>query len=187
MTDSLHIWTINGSTSSHSSNEKIIDHSAVATSGFFTLDVLSNLKNLPHFDPGRPASRPPQQIINLRNRIRHTDGILICTPEYVCSIPGGLKHIIEWCVAITIFSDKPTGIITASANGQQAHEALKMIMKTVTANFTDKTTLLIQGIKGKIDAKRRKKTRKQTITLAQFIQAIRALYLRKKIIIDTLV
>ena len=59
--------------------------------------------------------------------------------------------MIEWCVSTTVFSDKPIGIITASANGEKGHEELKLIMETIQTNFTVETTLLIQGIKGKID------------------------------------
>ena len=43
------------------------------------------------------------------------------------------------------------GLITASASGQKGHEELQLIMKAVMAKFTDETTLLIQGIKGKIN------------------------------------
>nr|WP_288933719.1 NAD(P)H-dependent oxidoreductase [uncultured Allomuricauda sp.] len=80
----------------------------------------------------------------------NADGIIICTPEYVFSIPSGLKNAIEWCVATVVFSDKPIGLITASASGEKGHEELKLIMKTVQTIFTEDTTLLIQGIKGKI-------------------------------------
>lgn len=51
----------------------------------------------------------------------------------------------------TVFSDKPTGIITASASGQKAHEELQLILKTLMAQFTADTTLLIPGVKGKVN------------------------------------
>jgi chromate reductase len=54
-------------------------------------------------------------------------------------------------VATTFFSGKPLGIITASTSGLKGHEELKLIMHTLMANFTPETTLLIQGVKGKID------------------------------------
>ena len=69
---------------------------------------------------------------------------MICTPEYIFSLPSGLKNAIEWCVATTVFSEKPIGVITASADGQKGHEELQMIIKTVMARFTTETTLLIQ-------------------------------------------
>jgi len=50
-----------------------------------------------------------------------------------------------------VFSDKPTGIITASASGEKGHEELQLIMKTVMAKFIPETTLLIQGVKAKVN------------------------------------
>jgi hypothetical protein len=50
-----------------------------------------------------------------------------------------------------VFTEKPLGIITASAHGQKGHEELMLIMRTVMAKFNEDTTLLIQGIKGKIE------------------------------------
>lgn len=57
----------------------------------------------------------------------------------------------EWCVSTTVFSGKPTGLITASASGKKGHEELQLIMKTVMARLTPETTLLIQGIKSKVN------------------------------------
>jgi len=37
-----------------------------------------------------------------------------------------LKNAIEWCVSTTVFTDKPTGIITASASGANGHAKLKL-------------------------------------------------------------
>ena len=54
------------------------------------------------------------------------------------------------CVSTTVFSDKPIGIITASADGRKGHQELQLIMKTVMTKFTDETILLIQGIKSKV-------------------------------------
>jgi NAD(P)H-dependent FMN reductase len=68
----------------------------------------------------------------------------------VFSIPGGLKNAIEWCVATTVFSNKPTGLITASADGRKGHEELQLLMKTLGCRFSEETTLLISGVKGKI-------------------------------------
>jgi chromate reductase len=97
------------------------------------------------------VENPPKAVVELREAVANADGLLICTPEYVFSLPSGLKNAIEWCVSTTVFSDKPTGLITASAQGEKGHEELQLIMKTVMAKFTGETCLLIQGIKGKIN------------------------------------
>ncbi|MGY4385087.1 chromate reductase [Pedobacter sp. UYP24] len=145
------IFIINGSASQASSNQKLIDKFTRKTSKFFKVTVFNDLKTLPHFDPELSINHTPTAILDFRKEIETSDGVLICTPEYIFSIPSGLKNAIEWCVSTTIFSNKPTGLITASASGEKGHQELQLIMKTLMAKFTVDTTLLIQGIKGKID------------------------------------
>lgn len=145
------IFAINGSAGNHSANQKLIDNFAVLTKDFFNVKVFNKLKTLPHFDPELSIEKTPKVIVDFRQEIEKADGILICTPEYVFSIPSGLKNAIEWCVSTTLFSEKPIGLITASASGEKGHEELQLIMKTLMAKFTSDTTFLIQGIKGKIN------------------------------------
>lgn len=151
MTEKKNILAIIGSASSNSANLKLVEKIASLTENEINLTIFNTLKLLPHFDPALSNDNPPPVVVAFRNAIEQSDGIIICTPEYVFSIPSGLKNAIEWCISTTIFSGKPSGLITASASGQKAHEELQLIMKTVMAKFTDDTTLLIQGIKGKID------------------------------------
>lgn len=151
MTDKKNILAIIGSANSNSANRRLVEKISSLTSEEFNLTIFNDLKTLPHFDPELSADNPPRQIIEFRKNIEQADGIIICTPEYIFSIPSGLKNAIEWCIATTIFSDKPIGLITASASGQKVHEELQLIMKTAMAKFTDETCLLIQGIKGKFD------------------------------------
>lgn len=145
------IFIIIGSASQNSSNERLVESLAERIRDSFTVTLFADLKSLPHFDPGLSENNTPKAILEFREKIRKADGLLICSPEYVFSIPSGLKNALEWCVSTTLFSDKPLGIITASADGEKGHEELQLIMKTLGANFTDHTTLLIRGIKGKIN------------------------------------
>ena len=144
------IVVLNGSASRHSANQRLIHSFATETRDYFELKLFEDLKLFPHFDPELSTGRPPQPVEDLRQVILEADGALICTPEYVFSIPSGLKNVLEWCVSTTVWSGKPTGLVTASAHGQKAHEELQLIMKTLMASFTEETTLLIPGIKGKI-------------------------------------
>ncbi len=145
------IFVINGSASKNSSNRKIIDYFAGLTKDIFDLTVFDALNTLPHFNPDFSIHDTPKEILAFRQAIEIADAILICTPEYIFSIPSGLKNAIEWCVATSVFSEKPTGLITASASGEKGHAELQLIMKTVMTRFTPETTLLIQGVKGKFD------------------------------------
>src|SRR5690606_16696298 len=128
-----------------------------------------------HFDPALSVDNTPDAILDLRQSIEDADGILICTPEYVFSIPSGLKYALEWCISTTRLSDTPTGLITASASGQQGHEELQLIMKTAMAKFTPDTTLLIRGVKGKINERGVIVDGKTSDDLKKFVDAFKAL------------
>lgn len=119
MTERKSILAIIGSASSDSTNLKLVEKIADLIPEEFTLEIYNDLKTLPHFDPELSAHNPPKEVIELRKNIEQADGVIICTPEYVFSIPSGLKNAIEWCVITTIFLNKPTGLITASADGRK--------------------------------------------------------------------
>lgn len=175
MTAKKNIFVIIGSASKNSANEKLVEIIANMTKDVFQLNVFKDLKLLPHFDPELSVNNSPAEINYFRKQIENSDGLLICTPEYVFSIPSGLKNGIEWCVATTVFAGKPTGLITASAHGQKGHEELQLIMKTVMANFTEETTLLIQGIKGKIDERGEITDKNTKERFFKFIEAFKLL------------
>jgi chromate reductase len=175
MAEKKKVFVIIGSASKNSANQKLIDSFADLTKDDFDLTIYNDLKALPHFDPELSTGNPPQLIAEFRNAIEKADGILICTPEYVFSIPSGLKNAIEWCVSTTVFSDKPIGLITASADGRKGHQELQLIMKTIMTKFTDETTLLIHGIKGKIDEKGQITDSKTIDDLTRFVNAYKTL------------
>lgn len=146
----IKILAITGSTRNNSSNFKILQYISNHLKVKFEVEMFENIASLPHFNPDSDTENPPQEIILFRSKIEQSDGVLICTPEYVFSLPGSLKNALEWCVSTTIFSDKKTGLITASASGEMGHEQLLLIMKTLGAKFDNKTQLLIQGVRGKV-------------------------------------
>lgn len=146
------VFAICGSTRAQSANLSIIQYVAEIVSNEFEVEIYNDLASLPHFNPDLDTDSAPEIVEQLRNKIRNANGVLVCTPEYVFSLPGALKNAIEWCVSTTIFSEKPVALITASASGAKAHESLQLVMKTVGADMNEETQLLIQGAKGKIDS-----------------------------------
>ncbi|OJV53182.1 MAG: FMN reductase [Bacteroidetes bacterium 43-16] len=173
--DKKKVLIINGSASEHSSTQKLIDQLGEWTSGLFTLTFCDALSNLPHFNPELSIAGTPGSIVQFRQQIQEADGVIICTPEYIFSIPAGLKNALEWCVAAPIFSGKVLGIITASANGAKGHEELQLIMQTLMADFNAATTLLIPGIKGKINEQGQITDAVTNTRLEQFLAAFKLL------------
>ncbi|WPO77089.1 NADPH-dependent FMN reductase [Flavobacterium sp. KACC 22761] len=147
----IKIFAIVGSTRKKSSNYKILKYISEKINPQFQIEIFEEIDRLPHFNPDLDQETPPQKVTEFRNKISQANGILICTPEYVFSLPGTLKNALEWCVSTTIFSGKRTGLITASASGEMGHEQLLLIMKTVEAKFDNTIQLLIQGIRGKVN------------------------------------
>ena len=176
MLERKNIFVIIGSASKNSANQKLVDNFVNLANDHFNFTIFKDLKTLPHFDPELSSDNPPKIITDFRDDIEKANGILICTPEYVFSIPSGLKNAIEWCVSTTVFSDKPIGLITASADGKKGHEELQLIMETVMTKFTDDTTLLIQGIKGKINKQGEIIDTQTKNDLTKFIDALKILY-----------
>jgi NAD(P)H-dependent FMN reductase len=146
------VFAICGSTREQSANLSILQYVADVSSNRLEFEIYTRLAELPHFNPDVDKDKAPDIVEELRNKIKKADGILICTPEYVFSLPGSLKNAIEWCVSTTIFSEKPVALITASASGVKAHESLQLVMKTIYADVREETQLLIQGAKGKVNA-----------------------------------
>ena len=146
------ILAISGSTRADSVNGHILKaiREICATKVEIILSI--GIDELPHFNPDLDTDTPPRPVISFRNQIQEADGVLICTPEYVYSLPGSFKNAIEWTVSTILFTNKPTALITAASSGQKAHEALTLLMATIGAKIATETSLLIQAPKIKINS-----------------------------------
>lgn len=146
-----YIIALNGSASNLSSNLTVLNHLKTTLQNTTThVEIIEDLSIFPHFQTERSSANTPKSIVELRQKIKNANALIISTPEYVFSIPSRLKNVLEWLVSTTILQNKPTALITASAQGKQAHQQLKLIVSTLDANFTAETTATISGIKGKI-------------------------------------
>lgn len=144
------ILAISGSTKSGSTNNLILDGIAERHAGRAEVNFYK-IEHLPFFNPDLDNENPPAEVVHFRNLIANADGVVICTPEYVFSLPGVLKNAIEWTISTTVFSEKPVALIVASASGEAAFESLQLIMKTIYARFDDHSTLLIKSAKSQFN------------------------------------
>ncbi len=92
------ILAISGSLRTGSFNRKLLDIAvAHARSLGAEVDVV-DLKTLglPIYDGDVEAKALPAPVEELRERLGKAQGLLIASPEYNSSIPGGLKNAIDW-------------------------------------------------------------------------------------------
>ena len=144
------VFAICGSTRRDSGNLQLL----IAISELFkdelNIEIYTKLSEIPHFNPDITDEETPAIVKEFRAKIQEAEGVIICTPEYVFSLPGALKNAIEWTISTTVFSEKPVALITASGLGQKAHESLLLIMKTIYTRYTEETQLCISGIRSKV-------------------------------------
>lgn len=152
MTVKKNILAISGSLRAKSTNLTIIENIARMFADKINVTIYQGLANLPHFNPDLEAGAPVPEVEDFRRRIREADGVLICTPEYVFSIPGALKNALEWTVGTSDFAGRPAALITASSLGEKTHESLFLVLKTIEAKIAENTALLISGARTKINS-----------------------------------
>lgn len=148
--DKKKIFAISGSTRICSSNESILKIIAELYRECIDVEIFDGIATLPHFNPDTNDDSVEASVKDFRSKIEQADGVIICTPEYVFSLPGSLKNAIEWTVSTTVFSDKPAALIVASSLGEKAFESLILVMKTLGADIRD-SKLLIKGARSKLN------------------------------------
>jgi chromate reductase len=145
------ILAISGSTRTGSVNEAILKFIAKEYSEVLEVDIFKSIAALPHFNPDINDEDTPGIVRKFRESIAQSDGVIICTPEYVFSLPGALKNAIEWTVSTTVFSGKPVAFIVASGLGEKAYESLLLIMNTIEAKIGAHASILLKGARSKFN------------------------------------
>ena len=115
MSKPIRILGIAGSLRRESYNRGALRAAAQLVPPGATIDIFE-LDGIPGFNQDEEQN-PPAKIVELKQRIREADAILIVTPEYNYSIPGVLKNAIDWAsrpYGDNAWDGKPAAIMGAS-------------------------------------------------------------------------
>ncbi len=151
----VRILAISGSLRASSTNTALVRAIAAMAPTGMDVTLYDGLGDLPHFSPDLDDEKSPAAVIQLRALLRAADGVLICTPEYAFGVPGSLKNALDWTVSSGDLNEKPVAAISASplySGGDKAHASLLLTLTALGANVPDGGTLIIPGVKGKLDA-----------------------------------
>jgi len=152
----LDIVGLCGSLRAASINRHLLKLAGEVMPAGMALDI-AEWREIPIFDADVLAQGLPAPVAALRERIRRADGVLIATPEYNFSIPGGLKNAIDWVSRgdDQPFNGKPVAIVTASpgpVGGARVQYDLRKVMLFMNAMPLIKPEIFIGGAVAKFDA-----------------------------------
>ena len=117
-------------------------------------------RDVPVFDGDVFAQGLPPPVAALRERIRRADAVLIATPEYNFSVPGGLKNVLDWTSRgeDQPWAHKPVALLTASPGplgGARVQYDLRRILGQLWGHVLPRPEVFIGNAASKFDAQGR--------------------------------
>ncbi len=96
--EAIEVLGIPGSVSSRSLNVDLLGNAArQAPDGVvMTIYLEPGLWQMPPYEPG---AEPTDEVVRLREAVTGADAVVLATPEYNGSFPGGLKNALDWLAA----------------------------------------------------------------------------------------
>jgi chromate reductase len=123
-----------------------------------TVEPLGSIGGFPIYDGDVEAQGIPAPVVAMGEAIRKADGVVVVTPEYNYSIPGGVKNAIDWLSRLKPqpFLDKPIALESASVGmlgGARAQYHLRQTFVMLEARVFNKPEVFVTQAHTKIDAK----------------------------------
>jgi chromate reductase len=127
----------------------------------------------------------PEEVVAFGNAIRDADGVIVVSPEYNFSIPGGLKNAFDWISRLEDqpFKGKPVALQSASPSplgGGRVQYHLRQLMVFLDALVLNKPEIFVADVTNKVDEEKGEltdeKTRKflsqQLAAFADFVRKV---------------
>src|SRR3954465_15793810 len=132
----MRILGIPGSVRRGSHNRRLLRAAGASLPPGAVLVEWDGLAGLPIFDEDQETT-PPEAVRELLAAVEEADALLIATPEYNPSLPGGLKNALDWASRPfpgNVLRDKPAAVIGASTGLFGAVWAQAEVRKALNAS-----------------------------------------------------
>jgi chromate reductase len=106
----------------------------------FTYFLQSSLGRLPIYSPDDEI---PTEVRDFRENLTDSDAVLISTPEYIGSLPGGIKNALDWAALApggSVLEGKPVAVIGADEGefgGDWAQADARKILDSAEAEVVE--------------------------------------------------
>jgi hypothetical protein len=137
----MKLLAISGSARRQSTNTALLKAMQALAPDGIELSVFHRLDTLPIFSPDSEGESTPVEVLRFVELIEKADGVVISSPEYVRSIPGGIKNAIEWMVSRVEIVGKPIALVHASHRGDDMLASLRLVLSTVSDGFLEQLFL----------------------------------------------
>jgi chromate reductase, NAD(P)H dehydrogenase (quinone) len=114
----MRVLAISGSLRAASHNTALLKAAAGLAPEGVEVELYQGLDLLPPYNEDHDTGDPPARVADLREQIAEADALLISTPEYNGTVPGQLKHAVDWASRphgqASALWGKPAAVIGAS-------------------------------------------------------------------------
>lgn len=131
----MNLLAISGSARLQSTNTALLRALAAVAPDGIAVTVFDRIGDLPVFSPDLEGERTPPSVRAFMDLIATSDGLIVSSPEYVRTLPGGLKNAIDWLVSGDAIVGKPIALAHASHRGDDMLATLRTVLSTVSGNF----------------------------------------------------
>ncbi|BFO12765.1 FMN-dependent NADPH-azoreductase [Serratia rubidaea] len=153
----LNIVTLLGSLRKGSYNAIVANALPKLAPPGMTIEALPSIRDIPLYDADLQQEEGfPATVEAIAEKIRQADGVIIVTPEYNYSVPGGLKNAIDWISRLPNqpLAGKPLAIQTSSMGpigGARCQYHLRQIMVFLDAMVMNRPEFMGGVIQNKVD------------------------------------
>jgi chromate reductase len=184
MAPPLKVVALSGSLRAASYNTAALRAAQALALDGMTIEIAS-IADIPFYDADVQAQGFPASVVALGEQIRAADAVLIASPEYNYSVPGGLKNAIDWISRLPDqpFAGKPVAMIGASMSllgAARAQYHLRQIFVFLDALPINKPEVFITQAQLKFDATGRLTDEPTRGFIRQLLQSLAVWTLRLK-------
>jgi chromate reductase len=140
----MRVLAISGSLRASSHNTGLLRAAAAVAPAGVRVELYDGLDRLPPYNEDYDSDEPTPEVARLRGQIAAADAVLFSTPEYNGTLPGQLKHAVDWASRpygrASPLCGKPVAVIGASVTdygGVWAQDHLRKALGIAGARVLD--------------------------------------------------
>jgi chromate reductase len=138
----MNVLAICGSLRTASINRALLQAAIRLSPPVMEITLYPDIGKLPLYNPD--LEHPvPDQVTRFRAQVADSQALLIASPEYAHGVTGTLKNALDWLVSFEPFATKPVALMNASPRAHYADDALREILKTMSAELVEAASITV--------------------------------------------